>query len=274
MKLARVLAPPRSPVQRSTLALLRWHARHERLVLGVVGLVGILVLWEIGSRTGYLNRVIMSSPTGVAKALVTEFERGRIWGHLGVSIGEYLLGFGLASIVGIVVGFAAGWWRRANYVLDPWITVLYSSPNIAFVPMIILLLGIDLPAKVFIVFLICLFSIIVNTMVGVQSTGRALLDVARSFGASQRQQVTSVVLPGSVPYILTGLRLAGGHAMVGVVVAELVAGNEGLGFLLNLAGANLQSGLVMGIILLLGLWGVVFAELMRRIETRFESWRA
>ena len=274
MKLARAPVPPRSPVGRSRLALLRWYARHERLVLGVVGLVGILVLWEIGSRTGYLNRVIMSSPTGVAKALVTEFERGRIWGHLGASIGEYLLGFGLASIVGIAVGFAAGWWRRANYVLDPWITVLYSSPNIAFVPMIILLLGIDLPAKVFIVFLICLFSIIVNTMVGVQSTGRALLDVARSFGASQRQQVTSVVLPGSVPYILTGLRLAGGQAMVGVVVAELVAGNEGLGFLLNLAGANLQSGVVMGIILLLGLWGVAFAELMRRIEASFESWRA
>jgi NitT/TauT family transport system permease protein len=215
----------------------------------------------------------MSSPTGVINALISEFQRGRIWPHLAVSVGEYLLGFGLASVVGVAIGFAAGWWRRANYVLDPWITLLYSTPNIAFVPMIILLLGIDLPAKVFIVFLICLFSIVVNTMVGVQATGHALLDVARSFGASESRQLISVVLPGSVPYILTGLRLAGGQAMVGVVVAELVAGNEGLGFLLNLAGANLQSGTVMAIILLLGLWGVVFAEVMRRVERRFEAWR-
>jgi NitT/TauT family transport system permease protein len=218
--------------------------------------------------------VIFSSPTGVVRALQLEFERGSIWNHLLVSATEYLLGFALAAVVGVSIGFAAGWWRRANYVLDPWITVLYSAPTVALVPMIILIFGIDLSAKVFIVFLISVFSIIVNTMVGVASTGRHLIDVARSFGASERRQITSVVLPGSVPYILTGLRLAGGQATVGVVVAELVAGNAGIGFLLNRAGSNLQSGLVMGLILLLGIWGIVLAEVLRRLESRFEAWRA
>jgi NitT/TauT family transport system permease protein len=254
--------------------LRRFYQRWERPLLGLAGLVVILTTWEFASRVGLINRVIMSSPTAVLNALAREFARGEIWSHLLVSATEYLIGFGLAAVVGILVGFIAGWSRRANYLLDPWITILYSAPVVALVPMIILLFGIDLPAKVFIVFLISVFSIIVNTYVGVQNTGKALLDVARTFGASQRQQITSVVLPGSVPYILTGLRLAGGHATVGVVVAELVAGQEGIGFILDRAGSNLQSGLVMGMILLLGLWGVTFGELMRRLELRFEVWRA
>jgi NitT/TauT family transport system permease protein len=252
----------------------RWYVRRERLVLGIVGMSAILGLWELGARAGLLNRVIFSSPSAVVQALAREFGRGEIWGHLAASATEYLIGFALAAVIGTSIGFAAGWWRPANYVLDPWITVLYSAPVVALVPIIILLFGIDLSAKVVIVFLICVFSVIVNTMVGVQSTGQALLDVARTFGASERLQITSVVLPGSVPYILTGLRLAGGQATVGVVVAELIAGNEGIGYVLNRAGANLQSGLVMGMILLLGLWGLLFAELMRRLEQEFEAWRA
>jgi NitT/TauT family transport system permease protein len=247
--------------------------RYARPLLGIVGIVILLTLWELGSRTGYLNRVIMSSPSGVVTALVNELQRGRIWGHLGSSATIYVLGFGLSAVIGVLVGVIAGWWRRANYLLDPWITVLYSAPIVVFVPMIILLLGIDLSAKVFIVFLICVFTVIVNTMAGIGATSGNLIDVARTFGASQRLQLTAVALPGAVPNILTGLRLAGGHAMVGVIVAELVAGNQGLGFLLNLAGANLQSGTVMALILLIGLWGILFAEVMRRIEDHFEQWR-
>jgi NitT/TauT family transport system permease protein len=274
MEQARSIARHPTPPGKGPSDLRRWLYRRERLLLGLVGLSGILILWEMGSRAGVLNRVIFSSPTGVFRALQVEFERGTIWTHILPSITEYLLGFALAAVVGVAIGFAAGWWRRANYLLDPWITVLYSAPTVALVPMIILIFGIDLPAKVFIVFLICVFSIVVNTMVGVASTGRHLVDVARSFGASERRQITSVVLPGCVPYILTGFRLAAGQATVGVVVAELVAGNEGIGFLLNRAGSNLQSGLVMGIILLLGLWGIFLAEIMRRFEGRFEAWRA
>jgi NitT/TauT family transport system permease protein len=253
--------------------LQRLYMRRERLILGIVGLVSILVVWEIASRLGIINRIIYSSPSNVFAALFKEFSSGNIWPHLAVSATEYFAGFGLAAVIGITLGFAAGWWRMANYILDPWITILYSAPVVALVPIIIFAFGIDLAAKAVIVFLICVFSIIVNTMIGVQQTGKQFLDVSRTFGASELKQITSVVLPGSVPYILTGLRLGGGHATVGVVVAELVAGNQGIGFVLDRAGSNLQSSLVMGVILLLGLWGVTFAELMGRLEGRFEAWR-
>jgi ABC-type nitrate/sulfonate/bicarbonate transport system permease component len=251
----------------------RFFTEHARVILGVVGIVILLVLWETGARTGVINRVIMSAPTSVLTALLNEIERGRIWGHLFASLMLYTLGFTLAVVVGVAVGVIAGWWRVANYMVDPWVTVLYSTPIVVFVPMIILLLGIDLWAKVFIVFLISVFTVIVNTMAGVTSTSAKLVDVARSFGANQRRQLTEVVLPGALPNILTGIRLAGGNAMVGVIVAELVAGNQGIGFLLNLAGANLQSGTVMALILMIGLWGIGFAEVMRRVEHHFEVWR-
>jgi NitT/TauT family transport system permease protein len=263
---------PAPRVRKSTSAR-RWYVRNERLVLGVVGLALILTLWQLATATGYLNRVVMSSPDGVIRAAIREAQRGEIWSHLWASILEFTLGFLLAALVGITIGLVAGWWRRANFVLDPWITVLYSTPTVALVPLIILVLGIDLWAKVFVVFLITLFPIVVNTLVGVRTTSRQLLDIAVLFGAKPTKQWTSVVLPGSLPFILTGLRLGGTHGMVGVVVAELVAGNQGIGFFINKSAANLQAGSVMLGILLLGLWGVFFGEAMRRVEQRFESWR-
>jgi NitT/TauT family transport system permease protein len=176
-------------------------------------------------------------------------------------------------VVGITIGFIAGWFRHANWLLDPWFTVLYSTPKVALVPLIILLIGIGFESKVFIVALISLMTIVINTMVGVQSARGPLLDVALSFGASQPTQWRTVVLPSSAPFILAGLRLAIGHGMVGVIVAELVAGNEGLGYMIKAAGRTLQSGTVILGVLLIGLWGVFAGEVMRRIEARIEHWR-
>lgn len=246
---------------------------HERLALGSLGLALLLVAWEIGSATRVLNPIIFSSPTGIVRAAGREVQSGAIWHHLGVSALELVLGFVLAALLGVVVGFIAGWWRRANALLDPWITILYNLPTVALMPLIILVMGIGLWSKVFVVFLITLFPIVVNTMIGVQNTARTLIDVARTLGASPRRQWRTVVIPGATPFILTGLRLAGGRALIGVVVAELIAGNEGIGFALHYAGSLLQAGTVMLYILILGFSGVLFAEVLRRIEDRFESWR-
>jgi len=247
--------------------------RHERFIFGTAGLISLLAAWELGTRTGYLNTLFFSSPTGVVEAAIREFGRGVIWRHLFTSLSELVVGLLLGSVVGVTIGFCAGWFRHANWLLDPWFTVLYSTPKVALVPLIILLLGIDFASKVFIVALISLMTIVINTMVGVQQSKGPLLEVARTFGASQLTQVRTVVLPSSAPFILTGLRLAIGHGMVGVLVAELVAGNEGIGFMIKYAGRTLQSGTVILGVLLIGLWGVGAGEVMRRIEGRIERWR-
>lgn len=251
----------------------RWYLLNERLVLGVLGFVSVLALWESVVQVGWLKRAFLSSPTAIFQAFLNEARQGTLWGHISISLQEFLLGFLAAAVVGIFIGLVGGWFRRANYILDPWLSALYATPDIALIPLIILVLGIDLQAKVFIVFLTSLFSVAVNTLVGVQSTDARMLEVARSFGASQIRIFRTVIVPGAVPFILSGLRLASGRALVGVVLSELLAANEGLGFMISHAGATLNTARMMVAVLILGFFGVLLGEGLRLVEQRFEVWR-
>lgn len=251
----------------------RFYLQNERLVLGLTGFVSIAALWEYAVQARMLKPIFISSPSLIYRAAMVELEQGRIWGDVGVSLLEFALGFLIAAVVGIAIGLVAGWYRRANYMIDPWLSALYATPDIALIPLFILVLGIGLWTKVFVVFLTCLFSVAINTLVGVQSTEARYLDVARSFQAGHLTIFRTVVLPGSIPYILTGLRLASGRALVGVVIAELIAANQGIGFMITIAGATLNTGRLMLGIVLLGMFGVAMGEVMRRVEQRFEVWR-
>jgi NitT/TauT family transport system permease protein len=253
--------------------LRRWYLSNERFALGLIGFVVVLIIWEGAVRLGLVKLSFMSSPSKVIEAAQTEIQVGRIWGDIGVTLLEFTLGYFVAAVVGVAIGLAAGWFRRVNYLVDPWLAALYATPDIALVPLIVLVLGIGLPAKVFVVFLTSLFSVAINTLVGVQSTEARFLDVARCFGASQLRLFRSVVLPGSFPYILTGLRLASGRALVGVVLAELLSSNQGLGFVISQAGQMLNTGRLMLAILILGAFGVLLGEVLRHVEQRFEVWR-
>jgi NitT/TauT family transport system permease protein len=250
-----------------------WLAQHERPFLGVIGFVGVLVVWEIAVRAGLLRAVFFSSPTAIANTAITLVSRGTIWRDIGVSMQEFALGYLGASVLGILLGIAAGWYRRVNALASPWIAAWYATPHIALIPLIVLWFGIGLWYKVFYVFLVAFFSVVINTLVGVQSAEAAYLDVAKSFRASQWTILRTVVLPGAVPYILTGLRLGAGRAWVGVVVSELVGANQGIGFMINLAGQMLNMSQAMLGIVLLGTFGIAIGEVMRRIERRFDVWR-
>ncbi|MBI2756066.1 MAG: ABC transporter permease [Chloroflexi bacterium] len=251
----------------------RWYAQHERLTLGVLGFVSVLAFWELTVQVGWMKRVFLSSPTAIYTAFLNEARAGTLWTNISVSLLEFLLGFFIAAVVGVTIGLIGGWFRRANYILDPWLSALYATPDIALVPLIILVLGIDLQAKVFVVFLTSLFSVAVNTLIGVQSIDIRMLEVARSFGASHLRVFRTVILPGTVPFMLSGLRLASGRALVGVVLAELLAANAGLGFMINLAGSTLNTARMMVGVLLLGFFGVLLGEGLRRVEQHFEVWR-
>jgi NitT/TauT family transport system permease protein len=250
-----------------------WLARNERLVYGISGFVAVLLVWEFATRAGLIRAVFFSSPTAIVGAAWTLFSRGTIWEDIGVSMEEFALGFATAAVLGIVVGVASGWNRRVNALASPWIAAWYATPHIALIPLIVLWFGIGLGYKVFYVFLVAFFSVAINTMVGVQSAEESYLQVARSFRAGQWTVLRTVVLPAAVPYVLTGLRLGAGRAWVGVVVAELVGANHGIGFMINLAGQMLNMAQAMLGIVLLGVFGIVIGELMRRIERRFDIWR-
>jgi len=245
----------------------------RRRLLGVAGVVVVLLLWEGAARLGAINPLLLGSPTAIGAAAVTELQSGTIWRHLGISALEFGLGIGLSAVVGIGIGLLAGWFRRVDYLVDPWLTILYSTPSVALAPLIIIAFGIELSAKVFIVFLFAVFPIAVNTIAGVHATAGRYLRVARSFNAPQWTTLRTIILPGALPYIATGMRVAGGRALVGIVVAELIAGNEGIGYLLNVAGATLKTGTLFLLVIILGLSGMAYAALLGRLEDRLERWR-
>jgi NitT/TauT family transport system permease protein len=241
---------------------------------GLLGFVIVLPLWEAVVRLGVIRRVTLSSPSLILEAAWEDlFVTGILWPHIGQSSQQFFLGLGLALVTGVPLGLALGLFRRLNYFLDPWLSAIYATPTIALVPLIVLILGLGIESKIFIVWLEAIFVIVVTTMVGVHAAEARYLDLARSFRASRWLTFRSVVLPSSFPYILTALRLGVTRSLVGVVVAEFFAANKGLGFFINFSGTTLRTDRVMLGVILLGLLGVVLGEGIRRIERRYERWR-
>ncbi|HVR31155.1 MAG TPA: ABC transporter permease [Acidimicrobiia bacterium] len=252
---------------------LRWLRKRERILLGVLGVIAVLGFWEFAVVSGWIRTSTMSSPTIIVDRIVFELDGDRLIPSLWVTLRAYLIGLALATVVGIPLGFLGGWSKRASYVLEPWLAGLNATPTVALVPLILIWLGIGQTSKVFIVFLFAIFPYAFNTMIGVRQSEAEFLGMARSFGASQPKVITSIVLPGAVPYMMTAARLAVGRALIGVVVAELVASNTGLGFLISIASGTFDTPLLMVSVLFVGVFGLIMTEVMKAIERQFDKWR-
>jgi len=246
---------------------------NERLFYGILGFVVIAIIWEAAGDLGLYRRSLLSTPSLVWGAAVQDFGSGAIWADLSASGVEFGLGFVAALVIGIPLGLAIGMFRRVEYSVSFLLFGIYSTPKAAIAPLIILVAGIGLESKVILVFLLTFFSVIVSTVAGVRSASERHLDIAYSFGASRWLVFRSVILPSTFPFILTGIRIATGRALVGVVIAEELAANAGIGHYIELYGAFLQTQRVMLGVVLLGLFGVIMGEGVRRIEKRYEVWR-
>ncbi|HEX5466500.1 MAG TPA: ABC transporter permease [Candidatus Limnocylindrales bacterium] len=251
----------------------RFTVPNEPLVYGVIGFILVLVLWEVVVDVGLAKASLLSSPTRIWTAAVADFGSGVIWPQISTSLLEWIVGFVLAIVVGIPVGLALGQVQRLEFLVEPWIYGLYATPSVALAPLLILIFGVGVEAKFAIVFLEGVITLLISTIAGSHAADRRHMEIAQSFGASRSLTFRSVTLPSSVPFIITGLRIAAGRALVGVIVAEFIAANVGLGFYISLNGTTLNSSRVMLGILLLGVFGIAVGQLIQRVERRFERWR-
>lgn len=247
--------------------------RNETTIIGTVAVVAFLIFWEYAVYAKWVNALFTSSPLRIISAGATMVREGTIWQDLATSGLEFGLGYGLAIAVGIPLGILMGWYRRLNAALEPFVNALYATPRIALLPLIVIWFGIDLGSKVAIVFLSTVFPILVNTMVGIRTIDRDFVKVARSFGASDRQLFLTVALPSSVPFLLTGLRLGLGHALIGIVVGEMYGATSGIGYMMAVAGSTFQTDRVMVGIIIIAVSGMVMTHMLKLIEHRFEKWR-
>jgi len=254
--------------------LYRFYLNQEKKILGGLAVGIFLIVWElVGNVFQLINPMFMSAPSLIFKAAVELISSGEIYHDLYVSGIEFLGGYFLAAAVAIPFGIVVGWYKRASYVFDPFINAMNATPRVALLPLVIIWLGIGILSKVGIIFLGAVFSILINTRDGVKTTPANLLTAARSFGASEWMVFKTVVVPSTIPFILTGLRLAVGRALVGVLVGELYAATAGIGFMITVAGATFQTDKVFVGVLIFALSGMIGMELLTKLERKFDKWR-
>lgn len=266
----RVIGPR---VRRRRHPAARWYRRNERSVLGISGIVAFFALWQVGSDLGLIDRFFFSSPIAVLAVGLQEVQVPRFWTDVRISALEVGIGTLLAVVTAVPLGLAIGWYRRLSLAADPWLNFTNALPRAALVPLVVLWAGLGFEMKTVIVFLGGFFSIILPTVEGVRTVERQFLDVARSFRAKDRLVFLSIVLPGTVPFIVSGLRLAVGRVLAGVIIAEFYAQTEGIGVLIFKANASLQSDRMLFGVLIFTLVGIALYEAVGALERHFQRWR-
>jgi sulfonate transport system permease protein len=250
--------------------------RHRRqlinLAIRVVSLAIALGLWELAA--AHVDPVLFTSPSKVAVAAYHMILSGELWTYLWPSLVVLAIGFALAVVFGIAIGLLLARFRLLDVALTVYITFLYSIPSVALVPLIVLWAGFDTTAKVIILFLFAFFPMVINTYQGVKAVDPKLLEVGRAFRCSERQLWANIVIPAALPFIVTGLRLALGRGLIGMVLADLYTAISGIGYLIVRTASTYQVDKMFVPIVTLGLIGVTLTALLRLAEKHVAPWTA
>lgn len=236
------------------------------------GFLALLVaLWILAAQQ--FGRNVVPTPLATLDAAQRLIAEGRLLTALGASLTVYLSGYGLAVVCGIPVGALMGGFRLLGKTLEIYVFALAATPRVAFIPLIIVIMGLGADAKIFIIFLGALMPILINTYAGVLAVDEELVEMARSVGASRKRIFTSIVLPSAVPFVVAGMRLGATIGLINTVVAELYTAVSGLGGLLAIYGNTFRMAEYFVVVVTLAIVGVVVTEMLRHIETRLARWR-
>lgn len=247
--------------------------RPERksFLVKAVTLVIVLGAWEIAGN--YVNPLFLASPSAIAAAFYELMASGELPQAIGASLLAFSLGVTFAIAIGIAVGVAMGRIRMVEHILEPYVNALYSTPSIALIPLFILWFGVGLTSKVIIIFTLSVFIVIINTFSGVKNLSQGVIDIGAAFGANERQIFWKVVLPAALPFIMTGLRLAVGRAVLAMIVAEFFTSIAGLGGMIVKYGNFFQTATMFVPIIVVSLLGVGLVELIKYIERELAPWK-
>lgn len=237
-------------------------------------ILGGLTLWHVLAVYVVKDPTFLVSPVVVVRtAYDMLFVTGELYPHLFASSWIFFCGFGLAILAGVPLGFVMALSPAVRDYVNPWMTTLYSTPRIAFAPILLLWFGIGGGAKVAIVFLGCLFPILINSYYGMRVVNREYVDLARSFRLKPWALFLKILLPASVPFILAGIRLAIGRGLTSVAIAEWFGATEGLGYLVFFAGQTLNIPTLFVGVAAFAVLGILGFELIRRVEIYATPWR-
>jgi NitT/TauT family transport system permease protein len=247
-----------------------WLKTHP-IFIRTVSVAAFFVWWEYAARDS--SPLFMTYPSAIFKAAWQLTLNGDLPTALAESLVPFSVGLFISIVGGILIGIMIGqsWWLE--YILDPFLNALYAIPRVALIPLIILWAGLETNGKIVIVVSIAIFPVIVNTYSGIKDVRGSLIEIGRAYGATEYQIFTKIVLPAAVPYIMAGVRLAVGLAIIGVIVSEFFTAVTGLGGLIVLFANNFATAKLFVPIIITGVLGVALTESVAFIERRLSRWR-
>ena len=246
---------------------LRWGGAH------ILFIVALLLLGEWATVNKWLDPTFFGQPSGVIKFLWNNIATGKLWTDLGWTMAGTLIAFVLGSAAAMAVGLLFVAFPAVERFIDPYFNAMNVMPRIALAPLFILWFGLGLGSKIAVGFSLTFFIVLSSTVAGIRGVSQDHLTLCRTLGASPMTTFFQVTLPGAVPVIFSGLRLGLIYALLGVIGAEIIASEKGLGQSLDYLGSTFDVNGVMALLLVLALLGVAVVWLMTAIEKRLLHWQ-
>ena len=253
--------------------LVRWHELlpGRAWLLRSLSLLVTLAVWEWYGRG--VDPIFLSYPTAILAAIPGMITSGELPSAFMASLGGLAVGLGISIVVGVALGLLTGRYRTLDYLTDVQISALYSTPTVGLLPLLVLWFGLGGVAKIMLIFLAAFFPIIVNTHSGVRNISRNLVEVAQAEGANEFQIFMKIIVPASLPFIMTGIRLAIGRAVVGMVVGEYFTSVDGLGGAIVTYGNSFATAKLFVVLIVLAVLGIALTEAVRLVERRAAPWK-
>lgn len=239
----------------------------------IVSIAVVLLLWRTVSSPGMKSAKVFASPSAVLEALVSKMKTGKIWEHLGYSIGRVLTGFALAFVAAVPFAFLMGWYEPFRRFFQPWISFLKCIPPLAFIPLVIVGAGVGESAKVIVIFIAAFLVMVITIYGGVVNVDNTLIKAARVLDSSDSTIFFKVVVPASTPYIFTAIRLGLSSSLTTLIAAELTGAQVGLGQMIQEASNYFNMDVVLMGIILIGFVGITFEKIVTFFERRLTAWQ-
>jgi ABC-type nitrate/sulfonate/bicarbonate transport system permease component len=244
-----------------------------KILRGIIGIAVFLTAWEVLASVGLINAVLLPSPTRLFWAAGDLLRSGTLFRHVSASVERVLVGFAMAALVGLTLGVILGWFRTLSDFVKPLVEALRPIPPIAWTPLAILWFGVGNAPSYFLVFVGAVFPVFVSTYSAVRNIERTQINAALCLGATPAMLIWDVLIPGALPVIFPGLRIALGVGWMCVVAAELIAAQSGLGYMIQQSRLLLQTQFVVTGMIVIGIIGIAMNAVMTAIERRLVPWQ-
>ena len=252
--------------------------RKKYLLLNILGLAAFFGIWELSVRLGWVSGKTLSAPSEVIQTFIFKLTNSTPDGstlpqHFWQSLKLALSSFAIAVVVGVPLGWVMGYYKVAYHILNPIFEIIRPIPPIAWIPIIILTMGIGMKAKIFIIFVSAFVPCVINSYLGIRLTDPTRINVARTFGAGRWQIFTTVCIPSSLNMVFTGVRLSLNNSWTTLVAAEMLAATRGLGYMIQRGRTLIRPDIIIVGMITIGLTGALLNNLLALLEDRIAPWR-